>query len=77
MSNENAFEKACSVVQKNNPRINQADLLKLYSYYKQAMEGDVKGKRPGITNLRGRAKYDGWAALKGTHQPKLKIIISD
>ena len=72
MSNENAFEKACSVVQKNNPRINQADLLKLYSYYKQAMEGDVKGKRPGITNLRGRAKYDGWATLKGTRQAEAK-----
>ena len=40
-------------------------LAKLYSNYKQATEGDVSGKRPGITNFVGRAKYDAWASLKG------------
>jgi len=41
-------------------------LLKLYALYKQASEGDVEGRRPGFTDLVGRAKYDAWAALKGT-----------
>ena len=72
MADEKSFQKACSIVQKNNPKINQATLLKLYSYYKQATEGDTQGKRPGITNLRGRAKYDGWAALRGTTQDAAK-----
>lgn len=41
-------------------------LLKIYSLFKQATEGDVSGKRPGFTDLIGRAKYDAWAALQGT-----------
>ena len=72
MDNDREFEKACKVVQKHTPKIKQTDLLKLYSYYKQATEGDVIGKRPGITNLRGRTKYDGWAALKGTSSEDAK-----
>lgn len=39
--------------------------LKLYALYKQATEGDVQGKRPGFTNLVGRAKYDAWAEVQG------------
>lgn len=41
-------------------------LLKLYALYKQATVGDVEGKRPGFTDMVGRAKYDAWAAIKGT-----------
>ena len=40
--------------------------LRLYALYKQATEGDVQGKRPGFTNPVGRAKFDAWAALRGT-----------
>ena len=39
--------------------------LKLYALYKQATDGDVDGKRPGFTNLVGRAKYDAWADVRG------------
>jgi acyl-CoA-binding protein len=41
-------------------------MLKLYAYYKQSTSGDVSGKRPGMTDLRGRAKYDAWTKVKGT-----------
>ncbi len=41
-------------------------LLQLYALYKQGSEGDVEGKRPGFTDMVGRAKYDAWAAVKGT-----------
>ena len=40
-------------------------LLKLYSLYKQGTEGDVTGKRPGMLDIKGRAKYDAWAGRKG------------
>lgn len=40
-------------------------LLQLYALYKQATAGDVEGKRPGFTDMIGRAKYDAWAAVKG------------
>jgi len=40
--------------------------LNLYALFKQASDGDVKGKRPGLLDLVGRAKFDAWAKLKGT-----------
>ncbi len=40
-------------------------MLELYALYKQATVGDVTGDRPGIMDLRGRAKYDAWAKRKG------------
>ncbi|HJK95246.1 MAG TPA: acyl-CoA-binding protein [Polyangiaceae bacterium LLY-WYZ-15_(1-7)] len=40
-------------------------LLKLYGLYKQATAGDVSGKRPGMLDVRGRAKYDAWAGRAG------------
>ena len=41
-------------------------LLKIYALYKQATAGDVEGKRPGFTDMVGRAKWDAWNSLKGT-----------
>lgn len=41
-------------------------LLELYALYKQATVGDVVGTRPGMLDLRGRAKYDAWTQRRGT-----------
>ena len=40
-------------------------MLELYALYKQATVGNVSGDRPGMLDLRGRAKYDAWAKRKG------------
>lgn len=40
-------------------------LLKLYGLFKQGTEGDVSGKRPGMLDVKGRAKHDAWAGQKG------------
>lgn len=40
--------------------------LAMYALFKQATEGDVTGKRPGMLDMINRAKYDAWAKLKGT-----------
>ncbi|HSD86326.1 MAG TPA: acyl-CoA-binding protein [Kofleriaceae bacterium] len=40
-------------------------MLELYALYKQATSGDASGSRPGMLDLRGRAKYDAWAKHKG------------
>jgi diazepam-binding inhibitor (GABA receptor modulator, acyl-CoA-binding protein) len=40
-------------------------MLDMYALYKQATVGDVNGSRPGMMDLRGRAKYDAWAKVKG------------
>ena len=60
------FEQAAQNVQKLTRRPDNNTLLELYAFHKQANNGDVSGKRPGFTNLVGRAKYDAWAKLKGT-----------
>jgi acyl-CoA-binding protein len=41
-------------------------LLELYALYKQATVGDAGGDRPGMLDVRGRAKYDAWAKRRGT-----------
>ncbi len=40
-------------------------LLELYALYKQATAGDASGSRPGMMDLKGRAKYDAWTKRKG------------
>ena len=41
-------------------------LLELYAFYKQATTGDVTGSRPGMLDLKGRAKFDAWTKEKST-----------
>ena len=59
------FETAAQNVQKLTKRPDNKTLLELYAFHKQAKNADVSGKRPGFTNMVGRAKYDAWAKLKG------------
>lgn len=65
MSEENAFQKASERVQNLKNRPSNAQLLKLYALYKQGSSGDVKGKRPGLLDMKARAKYDAWSQVKG------------
>ncbi len=60
------FDKAVADSKKLPEKPDNNTLLKLYALYKQASEGDVEGKRPGFTDMVGRAKFDAWAAIKGT-----------
>ena len=41
-------------------------LLELYGLFKQSTVGDATGGRPGMLDIRGRAKFDAWAKRKGT-----------
>jgi acyl-CoA-binding protein len=62
---EKQFDKAVADSKKLPEKPDNATLLKIYALYKQATSGDVEGKRPGLTDFVGRAKYDAWAGLKG------------
>ena len=59
------FAAAQARVKTLKTRPSNETLLELYSLFKQATEGDVQGKRPGMLDLKGRAKYDAWAGRKG------------
>ena len=69
MSAKSEFDKACKDVKKLSDLSNQ-QLLELYSFYKQATDGDVSGNRPGMLDIKGRAKFDAWSKLKGTSKEK-------
>ena len=59
------FETAAAAAKQTKKKPDNATLLKLYSYYKQAAEGDAKGERPGGFDFVGGAKHDAWSKLKG------------
>ena len=59
------FEAATAASKNLKDRPDNDTMLKLYALFKQATVGDVEGKRPGFTDMVGRAKYDAWAAAKG------------
>jgi diazepam-binding inhibitor (GABA receptor modulating acyl-CoA-binding protein) len=60
-----SFEAAAVAAKNTKKKPDNATLLKLYSYYKLATDGDVAGERPGGFDFKGGAKYDAWAKLKG------------
>jgi acyl-CoA-binding protein len=62
---ESQFKKAAEDSKKLAQRPDNDILLKLYAFYKQATAGDVSGKRPGMMDMVGRAKYDAWSEVRG------------
>lgn len=66
MSLQEQFDQAAADSKNLPERPDNSTMLKLYSLFKQGTTGDVEGKRPGFTDMVGRAKYDAWAELKGT-----------
>ena len=61
-----AFEAAVAQSKNLSERPDNATLLKIYALYKQASVGDNTEKKPGFTDMVGRAKWDAWNTLKGT-----------
>ena len=65
MALKDDFDAAVARSRQITSRPSNEDLLKLYALFKQASSGDVSGSRPGMFDLKGRAKYDAWTSLKG------------
>lgn len=59
------FTQAVADSKNLSERPDNATMLKMYALYKQSTEGDVDGKRPGFTDMIGRAKWDAWNGIKG------------
>jgi acyl-CoA-binding protein len=59
------FAAAQGAARKLSTKPENETLLELYSYYKQATEGDASGPRPGPFEFVARAKYDAWEARQG------------
>ena len=63
------FETAVAESKNLTERPDNATLLKIYALYKQASAGDNIDKRPGFSDMVGRAKWDAWNEFKGTTIP--------
>ncbi|HVF63469.1 MAG TPA: acyl-CoA-binding protein [Casimicrobiaceae bacterium] len=59
------FDAAATAAKATKKKPDNATLLKLYAYFKQATDGDAKGDRPGGFDFVAGAKYDAWSKLKG------------
>lgn len=61
------FQETVNFVQNSegDVQLSNEQKLQMYALYKQATEGDVSGKKPGMMDFVGRAKYSAWEELKG------------
>jgi acyl-CoA-binding protein len=66
MASRDELEAAAKRVNALTSAPSTSDMLQLYALYKQATVGDATGSRPGIFDVKGRAKWDAWAEKKGT-----------
>ena len=60
------FEAAAADSKNLAERPDNSTMLKLYALFKQGSIGDNTDKKPGFTDMVGRAKWDAWNGMKGT-----------
>ena len=60
------FEAAVANSKNLSERPDNGTMLKIYALYKPATVGDNAEKKPGFTDMVGRAKWDAWNGFKGT-----------
>ncbi|XP_063054706.1 acyl-CoA-binding domain-containing protein 7 [Engraulis encrasicolus] len=65
MVSQAEFEQHADDVKKVKTRPTDQELLDLYGLYKQATVGDVNTDRPGMLDMKGKAKWDAWDSRKG------------
>ncbi|XP_037044923.1 acyl-CoA-binding protein homolog [Bradysia coprophila] len=72
MSLEENFNKAADQVKTLTKRPTDDELLKVYALFKQGSIGDNNTSKPGLLDLKGKAKWNAWNDLSGTSQDKAK-----
>ncbi|KAI9140740.1 acyl-CoA-binding protein [Paraphysoderma sedebokerense] len=60
-----AFVKASEEAKTLSYNPSNDELLELYALFKQGIVGDNNTTRPGMLDLKGKAKWDAWTAKKG------------
>ncbi len=59
------FETAVAASKELTERPDNSTLLQIYGLYKQATAGDNTDKKPGFSDMVGRAKWEAWEECKG------------
>jgi len=66
MDLKESFDKAVAESKELSQRPDNSTLLKLYSLYKQAADGDAPADGPSNPfDIVGKAKHNAWAQLRG------------
>ena len=52
--------------------LSNEDKLDFYALFKQGTVGDVNTERPGMLDMKGKAKWDAWKAKEGMSQDDAK-----
>ncbi|KAI9222777.1 acyl-CoA-binding protein-like protein [Blastocladiella britannica] len=60
-----AFIKAADAAKTLTYQPTNDELLELYAFFKQGTVGDNDTPRPGMFDIKGKAKHDAWSAKKG------------
>ncbi|XP_021948487.1 acyl-CoA-binding protein [Folsomia candida] len=66
------FDTAAEQVKNLKGKPTDEELLDVYGLFKQATVGDVNTSRPGMLDLKGKAKWDAWNSRKGMSQDDAK-----
>ncbi|EFX78428.1 hypothetical protein DAPPUDRAFT_305152 [Daphnia pulex] len=65
MSLDEKFNKAAEAIRTMTTAPSDDEMKEIYALYKQSTVGDVNTARPGMLDLKGKAKWDSWEAKKG------------
>ncbi|XP_046647376.1 acyl-CoA-binding protein homolog [Daphnia pulicaria] len=65
MSLDEKFNKAAEAIRTMTIAPSDDEMKEIYALYKQSTVGDVNTARPGMMDLKGKAKWDSWEAKKG------------
>ncbi|KAM4600699.1 acyl-CoA-binding domain-containing protein 7 [Polymixia lowei] len=65
MSLQVDFEKIAQDVNNLKTRPADQELLDIYGLYKQALVGDINIDKPGMMDMKGKAKWEAWKSRKG------------
>lgn len=63
---EQAVEKVRNAPEDGDFKPSNDYKLKMYGLYRQATDGDVQGKKPGMLNPIARYKWQAWKDQEGT-----------
>jgi len=72
MDIDQGFEQAVADSKTLSSKPSTETLLKLYSLYKQATEGDINAPEPAAFDFVAKAKYEAWGSLKGKSKDEAK-----
>ncbi|XP_071108454.1 acyl-CoA-binding protein-like [Haliotis cracherodii] len=73
MADEAAFNTAAEEVKNLKTKPSDSEMLEIYALFKQATFGDCNTDRPGMLDLKGKAKWDAWDSKKGIAQAEARV----